>query len=167
MKPKTLKEWAARKSGRSGNTKRGAGFEAQIAAELGGAGWACDVVEISRQMIVRRGRSAWITKKADAFGCIDITAVKPGEPVLFIQATLDDSASMMRRKAAEIEKVFVTRSDGRRVLIVQPAEMTAEEARESGLVGIRYRVHELIAPGQWSRALLANVEERWEATKGS
>lgn len=140
-KPKTMKEWAARSTGRSGNTRRGAEFEQRVSSELGGAGWACDVVEISRQMIVRNGRSAWMTKKADFFGCIDIIAVKPGFPALFIQTTLDDSESMFRRKAAEIENVFVAESAGRRILIVQKCEDADNMTR--------YKIRELRGPGSW------------------
>ena len=162
-KPTTLKEWAARSAGRQSNTRRGGEFEQKIAAELGGAGYACDVVEISRQMIVRRGRSAWITKKADFWGCIDIIAAMPGAELLLIQATLDDSASMFKRKAAEIEKVFVTKTAGRRIIIVQPWAHDPDDVAAIGR-GVRYCVHEMIAPGHWSRALLANVHENLRAS---
>ena len=153
-KPTTMKEWGAR-AGRSGNTRRGTDFEKKIAAELGGAGYAVDEAVISRTMILRRGRPAWTTKKADFFGCIDLTAVRPGDPVLFIQATLDDSRSMMKRKAAEIENVFVCASAGRRVLIVQPYKPDFDDI--AGLAaGFSYEVHELVSPGLWDRGLLSS-----------
>lgn len=162
-KIKTMKEWASRE-GRAANKRRGDAFEKKIAAELGGAGYAVDVVEISRQMIVRRGRAAWITKKADFFGCIDLIAVRPGDPVLFIQATLDDSPSMFKRKAAEIEKIFVSKSDGRRVIIVQPHQPKLDDIDDLA-AGVRYSVRELIYPGHWSRALLASVETDFGAAE--
>jgi hypothetical protein len=141
--PKTLKEWAAQKKGKHGNSRRGEAFEERIAGELRLQGYEVDVTELNRQMVMRRGRIGWVTKKADFFGCIDIIAVRPGSEVLFIQATLDDSESMARRKGAEMARVFVAQTPGRRILIVQPEEPAYEG-------GPRYRVRELQLDGSWS-----------------
>ncbi len=115
---KTIKQWAASVA-RKGNTAKGENFERQVEKFLIQRGYLCDVTKMNRRMIYRSGRAAWITQKADFFGCIDIIAVGLGKsPMIFVQCTT--SKNLVKTKQREIEQVFGQRGLAQRFEIWIP-----------------------------------------------
>ena len=131
----TIKEWA-KSQARKSNKRKGDAFQDEIADFLRANGWLVDVVQASRRLIMRRGRSAWITTKEDILGAFDMIAIrKDSGPVLLIQATTD--RGLLSRKKRTIEELgLVGTADGREVLIWS-----------RGLGDQRWEAWEMVGPG--------------------
>lgn len=112
----TIKEWARSQACRA-NKRKGDAFQDEIADFLRGRGWLVDVVQPARRLIMRRGRSAWITTKEDILGAFDMLAIRKDlGPVLLVQATTN--RGLLSRKKKTIEELgLIGTAEGREVVI--------------------------------------------------
>ena len=112
----TIKEWAKSQACK-GNKRKGDLFQNELADFLRANGWLVDVVQPARRLIMRRGRSVWITTKEDILGAFDMLAIrKDAGLVLLIQATTD--RGLLSRKKRTIEALgLIGTIEGRSIII--------------------------------------------------
>lgn len=82
------------------NRAKGNNFQVQIVKYLEKQGWHChNQVAMAKWLPFRQ---MWVSTRNDILGCIDVLAVRPDAPPLFIQATMHTGVG---KKLADLRSV--------------------------------------------------------------
>lgn len=134
----SLSSWSTRMK-RKGNRARGDAFQSEVMAVLATQGWLCDEAKPYRRLIMRGGRSAWMTVKEDFFHAFDILALRAAKsPVLLIQCTTDRGLLALKKRT--ILEAVGGYAPGRELIVV---------TRPLDMIHGRLEWHTLRAGGVW------------------
>lgn len=133
----SISNWSSRMR-KKGNKAKGDSFQTETINFLKARGWLCDEAKPCRRLIMRGGRSAWMTTKEDFYGAFDILALRMEKsPVLFIQCTTDRGLLALKKRT--ILEAVGGWAPGRELMVA---------TRPLGSAGIEF--HTLRDTGAWS-----------------
>lgn len=133
----SISSWSSRMR-RRGNKAKGDSFQTETIRFLEARGWLCDEAKPSRRLIMRGGRSAWMTVKEDHFHAFDILALRATKsPILLIQCTTDRGLLAIKKRT--ILEAVGGWAPGRELMVA---------TRPLGSAGIEF--HTLRETGAWA-----------------